>query len=78
MPHDEIEQQQAGPLVELGASGLQRAGGIPVDEVLPQLRGDKWFDVVREMADNDSTVGTILHAIDQHIPADRPHRMPVD
>lgn len=56
--------------VELGASGVDtRSVGYVVDEIMPQLRGEKLVRVLREMSDNDSVVGAILFAIDQRMRA---------
>jgi hypothetical protein len=49
---------------ELGATGLQRQSGYIFEEQLRELRGQVWVKKVREMVDNDSTVGAILYAIE--------------
>lgn len=53
--------------LELGSSGLRRAGGFINEEFLPQLQGVKGFKVYREMSDNDPVVGAMLYAIDKVI-----------
>lgn len=50
--------------VELGVSGLTQFGGRVEEEWLRQLRGDRARRTFREMADNDSTIGSILFAIE--------------
>lgn len=45
-----------------GVTGLRRFGGYVDEEFLPQLSGGKAIKVYREMADNDSTVATVLLA----------------
>ena len=53
--------------LELGSSGLRRAGGYINEEFLPTLQGVKGFKVYREMSDNDPVVGAMLYAIDKVI-----------
>lgn len=55
----------AGPLVELGATGLKRTGGYLDEEFLPQLRGRKAVEVFKEMSSNDPTIGALLFTIDR-------------
>lgn len=52
------------PYVELGQSGLRRAGEHLYEEWLPDLQGGKAIRAYREMADNDSIVGAFLFAIE--------------
>lgn len=66
MPGDETPQK-AGPMVELGVTGLKRTGGYIDEEFLPALRGRKAIKVFREMSTNDSMVGSLLFAIDKLI-----------
>jgi hypothetical protein len=49
---------------ELGATGLSRYSGYIFEEQLRELRGILWAKKVREMVDNDSTIGAILYAIE--------------
>ena len=49
---------------ELGRIGQRRYSGVFFEEFLPELRGAKGAEVYTEMADNDSTVGAILFAIE--------------
>lgn len=49
---------------ELGRIGQRRYSGVFMEEFLPELRGSKGAEVYTEMADNDSTVGAILFAIE--------------
>lgn len=55
----------AGPLVELGVTGLKRTGGYLDEEFLPQLRGRKAVEVFKEMSSNDPTIGALLFTIDR-------------
>jgi len=56
---------QAGPMQELGVTGIKRTGGYIDEEFLPALRGRKAVRVFREMSTNDSMVGALLFAIDK-------------
>lgn len=47
----------------IGVSGLKKQGGIVYEEYLPELRGDKWYKVIRQMQD-DPIVSAILYAIE--------------
>ncbi len=47
----------------LGYSGLNRYGGWVQEELLPELQGDRWLRVCREMADQDPTVGSLMFAV---------------
>lgn len=51
-------------LNEFGRIGQRRYSGVFFEEFLPELRGAKGAEVYTEMADNDSTVGAILFAIE--------------
>lgn len=51
-------------LNELGRIGQRRYSGVFFEEFLPELRGARGAEVYTEMADNDSTVGAILFAIE--------------
>lgn len=53
------------PFIELGVTGLRRAGGYVDEEFLPQLRGRKAIQVYREMSTNDPIIGSMLFAITQ-------------
>lgn len=50
-------------LVEVGAPGLKRSGGIVVEEFLPQLQGVRANKVYNEMWMNDPVVGAIYQAV---------------
>jgi len=54
----------ANNMIELGVSGLKQYGGQIQDEWLRTLKGDRARKTFREMADNDSTVGAILFAVE--------------
>lgn len=49
---------------ELGRIGQRRYSGVFFEEFLPELRGARGAEVYTEMADNDSTIGAILFAIE--------------
>lgn len=51
-------------MTELGSTGLHRNGGVVYEEFLPELRGDRWLKVVREMSEQDSIVSAFLLAIE--------------
>lgn len=53
----------ASPMSEVGVTGVAQAGGYVFDEFLPELRGIEGRKKLREMADNDATVGALLLAI---------------
>lgn len=61
------EVQQVPPMLELGVTGIKRAGGYVDEEFLPALRGRKAIQVFKEMSLNDSMVGALLFAIDKLI-----------
>lgn len=50
--------------MEVGVSGLVQYGGKIQEDFLRQLQGRQGVANYREMADNDSVVGAILHAIE--------------
>lgn len=54
-------------LVEIGSTGLKRAGGVVFEEFLTPLRSRNGIRVYREMADNDPVIGSILYAIEKVI-----------
>lgn len=49
---------------EFGVSGLNISNGYLYEEFLPQLQGERGRRALREMSDNDDTVGATLYAID--------------
>jgi hypothetical protein len=50
---------------EIGRIGSRRSlNGIMYEEFLPELRGIRGVEVYKEMADNDSTIGGILFAVE--------------
>lgn len=59
------EVERISPFIELGGTGLKRAGGIVDEEFLPQLRGRKAVQVYKEMSENDPLVGALLFAVDR-------------
>lgn len=64
-PEKVDEAEQVSPLIELGVTGLKRAGGILDEEFLPALKGRKAVKVFTEMSLNDPVVGALLFAIEQ-------------
>lgn len=59
------EVKQFPPMLEVGATGLNRSGGYILDEFLPQLRGKQAIKVYREMADNSAVIGAWLYTVKQ-------------
>lgn len=51
-------------LKELGAVGLERYAGTIYEEFLPELRGLRGRKLIRQMTDNDATIGSLLFAIE--------------
>lgn len=49
---------------EIGYTGLERSGGDVLEEFHPALRGKQGVKVLREMRDNDSTIGASVHVMD--------------
>lgn len=49
---------------EIGRVGAKRYSGVMMEEFLIELRGSRGAEAYTEMADNDSTVGAILFAIE--------------
>lgn len=49
--------------MEVGRTGLRRAGGYIDEEFLPALRGRKAVQVFREMGDNDPIAGSLLFSL---------------
>lgn len=54
-----------GLTAELGETGLKRSAGILDEEFLPQLKGRKLVQVLKEMSENDPIVGALLFAMDK-------------
>jgi hypothetical protein len=50
---------------EIGKTGLNRSYGYLFDEFILALRGTRGKKIFREMRDNDSIVGAVVHAISQ-------------
>lgn len=51
-------------LQEFGATGLERYAGEIYEEILPELRGRRGRRLIRQMIDNDATIGSLLFAIE--------------
>lgn len=52
-------------LLNFGLSGLNRVGNYIYEEFLKELQGQKGYKLLREMRDNDPTVGSILYLMEQ-------------
>lgn len=61
---DNVSLPQAGPMVEMGLTGLKRVSGYVEEEFLPALRGRNAVKVFREMGSNDSAAGAVLFVIE--------------
>lgn len=55
------------PYAEIGSTGLPHYGGMVYEEILPELQSFRWRKVVRQMIDNDATIGAMLFAIEMFI-----------
>ncbi len=53
--------------MEIGSSGLQQNGGMIRDDFLRQMQGKQGYANLREMADNDPVVGSMLQSIEMLI-----------
>jgi len=58
-------RKQFSPTDELGVQTKKRYSASLYDDFLPQLRGTGFLRAIREMVDNDATVGAVLFAIEQ-------------
>jgi hypothetical protein len=59
----DVQGAKASPTAEIGVSGLRAFHGYLDEEFVPALRGASGRRKLREMADNDPTVGAVLSAI---------------
>lgn len=48
---------------EIGVTGIARSAGILDDEILPELRGARRAQAIRQMVSNDATIGALLFCI---------------
>lgn len=62
-PEEQAELARFDPELEIGKTGLKRAGGYVSEEFLPQLKGRKGIQIFREMSDNDPIVGAMLNSL---------------
>lgn len=62
MPGDEVPTRWA-PSMEIGRSGLRRFSGYVEEEFLPQLKGPKGVEVLKEMSENNPIAGSFLFSI---------------
>ena len=69
IPESEEVSANVPPTIELGVTGIKRAGGYVDEEFLPALRGRKAVKVFKEMALHDSMVGALIFAIDKLVRA---------
>lgn len=58
------EKVNANSMDQLGVSGIKIQSGFIHDEFIQRLTGERGRAVYREMRDNDSTVGSILFAVE--------------
>jgi hypothetical protein len=61
------ELKNASPFMELGTTGLKRAGGYIDEQFLPQLRGRKAVQIFKEMSENDPLIGSLIFTVDRLI-----------
>lgn len=61
------KQEEGGPLVEIGSTGLEQTGGRIHEEFLPELQGKRAIQAFKEMSQNDATVGAMLFAVEMLI-----------
>lgn len=54
---------------ELGVIGVPHSGGVPRDEFLRDLQGQRGARVFREMRDNDAVCGGMMHAVETKLRA---------
>jgi len=62
-----VEANKASPFMELGTTGLKRAGGYIDEQFLPQLRGRKAVQIYKEMSENDPLIGSLWFTVDRLI-----------
>lgn len=53
--------------IEMGTTGLHRAGGVIDEEFLTELKGDRGHRTYREMRDNEPTVGGLMFAVEMSL-----------
>jgi hypothetical protein len=63
---------------ELGVIGVPHSGGVPRDEFLRDLQGNRGARVFREMRDNDAVCGGMMHAVETKLRACAYSVTPVD
>ncbi len=63
------ESEDTRPFEELGVAGAKIANGYVFEEFLPQLQLEQGRKIYREMRDNDSTVSSILFAVEMILKA---------
>lgn len=59
----EVRIKESDLFLDLGQTGLKRAGGVLDEEFLPALRGQRAVKVFNEMSLNNSTVHSLVFAI---------------
>lgn len=63
LPNPPISQEDQ--LLNFGLSGLNRSGNYIFEEFLKELQGQKGYKLLREMRDNDPTIGAMLYLMEQ-------------
>lgn len=59
-----VQETKAGPFEEMGVMGAKVSHGYVYEDFLPVLQGATGRRTLREMSDNDATVGAVLFAIE--------------
>lgn len=72
------KRMSPGAADELGVTGLKIYSGVVNEEFLSTLSGPRGVRVYRQMADNDSTVGAVLMAVDLLVRAVEWKMEPID
>ena len=62
-PNPPISQYEQ--VLNFGLSGLVRSGGYILEEFLKELQGQRGYKLLREMRDNDPTIGAMLYMLEQ-------------
>ena len=65
-----VKKQQENNVIDfktIGATGLNRSGGLINEEWLPQLKGTNAVNVYRQMRDNDPVIGAFMFAVESLI-----------
>lgn len=57
------ERRTGADLSEIGVMGISRQGGYLDDDILPELRGTRRTQAIRQMMSNDAVIGALLFCI---------------